>query len=862
MENIEFRLERPLWMLMLVPVAILLLVIFFTMKKEKRRKGKTVASLAIHAVVAVILAVLAAGFSMSTETDRQSTVILMDVSESTLTAREDMTATCEALLAEFPDRDMKGVVLFGQDFIFIGKKSPAGQISVEKADVSGSDITTALYEAVDLMDKYTHKRIILLSDGKETSGDALYAARRLAEEGVRIDTMYYDTNGQADSEAQISKMTSMGGSYIGDDIRLSLSLESNLSGEATISLYEGETLIEERAVTLGAGEQALNFDLKAETAGMHCYRAVLTCGSDTEQRNNEAFAALRTYGSTSILIIAKDPAEAEELKSILSADSEVTVVSQSEAPADLPTLCNYDGYYLMNVDAAELPEALGTSLDTAVKLFGKSLCFVGGDQTFGKGNMNDTAYSQMLPLEVGANSGGETLLILVIDISASMVNGQNNYLELAKVGAIKALDTLGVNDYVAVITFAGDGQTVVAPLQMTAENKEKTVSVISNIQNSAGTVYGAALNEVKILLWDKDLPEIKHVLFLSDGEPADHEEGIYREVEQMHEDDGIIFTTIGMNTASTNLYILQGMAQRGGGTFTYVKNALDLPNIMLDQSESFSPQYAFEEPFVPLIAVKDEITENLTSLPTVNGYVGMHAKENATVYLTSEDGDPIYATWPYGAGVVSCFTTDLAGKWSKAFLDSEGGQSFIKNALEATYPETRYDAAIIPTVTVDGNHVTITAELPESGEDFELIAEITGPERKRIQLERIASSTYEGATTLGASGEYEITLTWKKRGTTIDEAALVFAVSYSGEYDLFREGDNTLLSEIAASTGGFLDADPDYLAILDLGILRSVITFELPLCIAAAMLMLADIIIRRLTRADIKRMFAKKGREA
>ena len=109
-----------------------------------------------------------------------------------------MTAICESLLDEFAERDVKGVVLFGQDTVFVGTKSRWGKVSLKKADASGSDITSAMYRAVDLMDKYRHKRIILLSDGKETSGDALYAARRLAEEGVRIDTMYFDTNGQAE----------------------------------------------------------------------------------------------------------------------------------------------------------------------------------------------------------------------------------------------------------------------------------------------------------------------------------------------------------------------------------------------------------------------------------------------------------------------------------------------------------------------------------------------------------------------------------------------------------------------------------------------------------------------------------------
>ncbi len=859
MGNIEFRLERPLWMLMLIPAAILLFVIFFFMKKETRRKGKTIASLILHGVVALILAILAAGFSISNETDRQSTVILLDVSESTLAVREDMTATCEALLNKFPERDVKGVVLFGQDTVFVGRKDALGQLSVERADASGSDITSALYEAVELMDKYAHKRIILLSDGKETSGDALYAARRLAEEGVRIDTMYFDSNGQADHETQINAMSTLGGNYIGDDIKLSLTLQSNLSGEASVSLYEGDTPLETRSVTLSPGEQTLIFDLKAETAGMHCYHAILTCEGDTEERNNEAYAALRTYGETSILIIAKDPAEAKELKGILSVESEVTVVSQSEAPDDLPTLCDYDGYYLMNVDAQSLPEALGNSLDTAVKLFGKTLCFVGGDQTFINGNMVDTVYHRMLPLDFGSVDGGEIALIIVIDISNSMVSGTVNYLELAKVGAIKMLDNVQADDYVGVVTFASEAQTVVKPQKMTAENKEKVKNAISKIQSSAGTVYTPALDRAENILrqMKDDAPEAKHVLFLSDGEPVDSPNEVYNRTKSMYEQNGIVVTTIGMNTAESNLYILKNMAEKAGGSFTYVKNALDLPSIMLDQSEDFASQYAFEDAFVPQVEIKDKITEGLGTLPRINGYVGMHAKEEADVYLTSERGDPIYARWQYGVGVVSCFTTDLAGAWSQAFLDAEAGKSFIKNALKAAYPEIRYDAAIIPTVTVDGNHVTVTAALPEGGEDFELMAEITGPERQRLQLERISASTYEGSTTLSEMGEYEVKVTWKKRSKTVDETTTVFAVAYSGEYDLFREGDSTLLSEIAVSTGGSLDADPHELAMLDLGTLRSAIALELPLCIIAAVIMLVDIIIRRLTWADVKRFFVR-----
>ena len=871
MENVKFLLERPLWMLMLVPAVLILAVIFLTMKKERRRQRKTVISFALHGIVAVVLALLAAGFGLISETDRQSTVILADVSDSTLAVREDMTAFCESLLKEFPERNVKGVVLFGQDTVFVGTKNLWGKTSLKKADASGTDITSALYSAVKLMDRYAHKRIILLSDGKETSRDALYAARRLAEEGIRIDTVYFDTNELTEQEAQISSMSSVGGSYVGEDLTISLTVESNTDVAATVALYEGETLIEEKAVTLTVGENAVCFELTADTAGAHTYRAVLICKADTEGKNNEAFVAMRTYGRTSLLIIAKDPAEAEELKGVLSADAEVEVVSQKDAPTDLPTLCNYDGYYLMNVDARELPAELEVSLEAAVKLLGKSLCFVGGDQTFSKGNMAGTAYERILPLDYGA-SNNHRLIFLVIDVSGSMED--NNGLELAKVGAVKVMETMGAGDYVSVIAFAGNAQTVVKPMQMTEKNKEKAARAIGKITVGGGTAYTPALDEVeRLLLWEMDeSPENKHVLFLSDGEPTEQLKTIYQKVEDMHERYGIVLSTVEIRAGSddrnegsrdpSSNSPLKRMAQKAGGTYTLVTNVLDLPNIMVEQSETFSSGYAYESSFIPLVAVEDEITEGIAELPELTGYVGMHPKENTTVYLTSETGDPVYASWTYGEGTVTCFTTDLSAHWSQAFLAEEAGQTFIRNAQKAAYPSIRYDAALIPNITVDGSRVTITVQLPEDGHDCEVYAEITEPKQKRIQLDRISASSYEGNLTVGETGEYALTVTWRKRAQVVDQATAVFAVSYSGEYDRFREGDNTLLSDIATVTGGYLDASSDALTAVDMGVHRTVITFEFPLSILAVLLLLADIVIRRLTLADLRKFLGKRSRGA
>lgn len=868
MENINVLVERPYFFLLLIPAAIVLLILYLTMKKDVRKRGKTIASLILHGVISFVLVLLAAGFSLVSRTDRQSTVILYDFSESAQGAQEEMAENCEALLSAFDAENLKGVVAFGNHTVYFAKKSfDGGSVKPEKVDQAGTDIASAMNYAVSLMDKYTHKRIILLSDGKETSGDAEYAAKRLAEEGVRIDTMYFGIDEIVGEEVQISQMTSQGGGYEGDTVKLLVTVEGNVGCDATLSVYEGDSLLESRDIQLSAGESTLEFECVAEESGMHCYRAVLVCEHDTEERNNEAFSALRTYGDTSVLIVASDPEDAEALKQVLSISSEVTVVKQTEAPCDLPTLCHYDSIYIMNADAEKLPEGFGDAVDTAAKVYGKNVCYVGGDSTFSEGHMKGTVYESMLPLEFGADDGKDTLLIIVMDTSGSMVGADINLLELAKIGAIKSLDSLDTNDYVSVISFSGTAIVEVYPTLLTAENKKQVAADISAIGVGGGTEYVPALRKVSSVVDDAVKNQMSfdqtHVIFLSDGSPNEATSFILRYVDALS-DKGITVSTIGLGGRS--LFgpmaeyggVLEQMAERGDGRYNYVYNAMDLPDIMLEESESVSSQYAFEESFVPVVAHLDELTEDMGEMTAMQGYVGMRAKEDAVVYLNSGRGDPIYASWEYGEGTVSCFTTDLSGEWCGTWLASDTGKTFVADAMEHALPEVRYASSIIPDVTVDGGHVTLKATLPEGNSECDVIAEITGPETQKVQLERISATGYEASVKLTQTGEYEVSFTQKSRGKTVDEAYTVFAVSYSGEYDMFRESGSDLLATISAVSGGSFTQDPAELAAVDYDIRISFISQELPLCIIAAVLLLADIILRRFTRAELKKLFRRK----
>ncbi len=372
------------------------------------------------------------------------------------------------------------------------------------------------------------------------------------------------------------------------------------------------------------------------------------------------------------LIVADSGQAAETILPFLPGNVDADVCTPSEAPVSLAGLSPYRKIILLGVSADDLPERFGSQLALYAEEGGHVLA-AGGEHGLSLGNMKGTAYETLLPVsfDYSAENGDGVALILVIDTSNSMsdpdMRGRTEKLSMAKQGTIRCIETLKAEDTVGIISFS-DSAVLRSPLVPATETEKAVLArIVSSLETNGGTLYGGALQRARKELRASDA-QIRHVIFLSDGEPSD---GQYNEkLVRLMVEEGVTISTIAIGYSSP---ILSEMAAKGGGRTYLVENVEDLPDIMFAETETvLSDPLKLKETAVIL---QGGIP---TDLPALHGYVGTTMKENADLALQTETGDPILAEWKFGRGTAAAFASDLAGDWTAEWRETNPGRRMLR----------------------------------------------------------------------------------------------------------------------------------------------------------------------------------------
>lgn len=834
MSNIELRFERPWLFLLLIPALLLILLPYFRMQKRRRKTVKRIIPVVLHGVMAFLLILLLTGFTVVRTTDNQAVIILVDHSDSTLSVRtsiDDRAAELQKLLRK--NASVKTVV-FGGD-----------QAENLKADLQipdATDLSSALDYAAAILPDDKVGRIVVVSDGKQTDGDGAATAQYLHSQGVRIDTVWVDSS-VTTREAQIGAFTGPETAFAGNLVTLNAVIESNSKSTMIITVHDGQEEVYNRQLTVDDSGTVLAIEVPAGEPGMHSYRLTMKADQDTMAQNNTAVTFVEVLEKPHVLLMSGEHTDSDAFQSILQASARVTACSATKPPRKITELCDYDGVILMNVHADDLPKNYGQLLSRYVSEYGRSVIAIGGTETFMYGAMRNTAYEEMMPVDFSLSRTSEddaVALMLVVDCSLSM-SQQSAYMSVAKQGSIKVVESMTENDFVGIISFNQEATVEASLAKNTREHKDSLNRIISGLTTSKGTYYTDALNLAHQELL-KSEAEIRHILFVSDGGPADT---AYTELFPAIAADGITVSTIALGHEST---VLSNMADSCGGTYYFVQEATELPNIMLSLTRHVTVNSLMTGTFVPQ-AVSGSTMELPENMPAISGYLGTTLKRGADAHITVEDGNPLLASHTWGKGTVTIFTSDLTKNWCSAWLQNPAA---IKSILENVLPKQHNDSSLTVEAAAGVRSVELTVTTADT-ESYVLSMEGDGFSG---QLSCIAPGVYRGTVPAKGIGGYAVMVTQSDlKGNVIDTWSATVPVSVNLEYDAFADSGAELMKSISVYGGGITAASVQALAEVTAEEISTVMEFYIPFGILFAVLFIADIGIRKLRWKDFKNLW-------
>ncbi len=879
------------------PLALLLLLLipyFIWLGRPSLRSGlwREWFSLGLRLVIMLLLVLGLAGTRIVRAADELAVVFLMDASDSISPGEFDRVVDYvrQAIDTMGPE-DQAAVVLFGANALVDRPMSRLAELAPIRSIPLAlhSDIAEALRLGLALFPSGTARRIILLSDGSETIGNALEAAQIASDAGIQIDILPLD---QAAGKVEVSITNIDAPSRVreGEQFSVHITAESNVNTSAKIRVLSGDNLIFDREISLISGVNNFVVPLRAAAQEFSRYVVQLTPQDDTYFQNNQLAAFTQIIGPPKVLLVAQkesvDDAGVriiDESQFIQLALEETGIlldrVTPSELSSNLAELASYDSIILVNLNAKEISTRKMAALEIYVRDLGGGLVASGGPQSFGMGGYFRTPLESLLPVDMQIKDQERfpsVSLVLVLDRSGSMgmQEGGLTKIQLAAEGAVRVVELLNDFDEITIIPVDTAPDMVIGPAK--AANREEIVGQIRGIGSGGGGIYVRTGLEAAAQALAETENEIKHIIVLADGSDSEQKEGVPELIDALVS-EGVTISMVSIG-GGPDVPWLQEMAALGGGRFHFTDRAANIPQIFTQETTAIQRSYLIEERFFPNLgrsafASRHAIFQamesaNITLVPPLFGYVGTSPKDSAQVILETHLGDPLLAAWDYGLGRSVAFTSDASGRWARSWVSWDGFPTFWSNLVRWTISEGR-ESILETLVSFEGDQAQLTVDaLNPDGtyiNDLELEANVIFPsgEISQVQFHQTSPGRYTSHFIPDTEGAYLIHIAGsaEARDSAIGQT-LGWVLGYSPEYRQL-EPNVFLLGQIADITGGRLFAAspsewvPESAFAHDLPVQTASRPIWPLLLLLAVVLLPIDIASRRLvvTRGDLNQLW-------
>ncbi len=853
------EITRPLLLLLL----LLLPVLYYGYRRSlvDLSRPQRLISLGIRIIIVLLLILSVADVQYLKTDDKLAVMFLTDISDSIsedgLTKSTDFinealklrTGTQQTGIIAFTDKaEILQTSQAENEQKFEGELKLADTkqawLDVDEDVGDTTNIAQAIETAWSVFPANANKRIVLITDGIETQGDAIHTGLRGKEFGIQIDTVpIYPSD---EPEVMVQRIEAPAQVKQGAPFNLEVLIHSNHEDIAEIRLSKNKFEASKKEVRLVEGENRVVFSETSMESGTLTYDVICRSTQDTRYDNNRAFGIVSVSGKPKILLIDENESQTRYLTRVLEdAKIRVDVRNGLGVPDELADLQNYELVIFSDVPANRLNEKQMELIRTYVQDLGGGFMMLGSENSYGLGGYYKTPIEEILPVRTDTEKKKETpslAMVLVIDKSGSMGGIK---IELAKEAARATVELLGQRDKIGVIAF--DGSSFWITEMHDASDKAFISNQVGSIVASGGTNLYPALQQAYYALTETTA-KLKHVIVLSDGhsQPGDW----YGIANSMHS-ERITISTVGIGSGA-DMNMLGDLAKWGGGRDYFTQDPYNVPQIFAKETVTASKSAIIDVPFIPQRIKPTQALSgiDLELAPFLLGYVATQPRPTAEIFLVSDRGDPVLASWQYGLGKVAAFTSDAKARWASDWLEWPGYGKFWTQLVRDTMRKTtlsNFQAEITKEKGVA--HLAIDA-LSETGEFLnELDSEISliGPDLKKKQLtvSQTSPGRYELDFPTQEVGPYFLNIMQKQAGEIVNTQVTGTVVSYPEEY-LVHNANEPLLTQLSTvSDGKFnISAEDAFRAPENPVVLR--IHLWRPFLITALFLLLIDIALRRI----------------
>ncbi len=767
----------------------------------------------LRAAVAALLLVAFIGPTIHRQAGDVATVFLIDASDSVAgPARADALEWVQDALANQPPGVRSAVAVFGGDArleLTLGSDNVLGTPSV-RIDPTRTNLATALRLAAAVLPDDARRRVVLLSDGRATSGDVQAEADDLADRGVTVDVVVLD-RGTLD-DAAVHSIDAPSFVREGELVTISAVVESGRSTPVRVVLRENGSDVDAQVIQAEPGANEVSFEREAGAGGLVRYDIVAEASSDAIPENDRAYTAVQVEGPARVLLVEGGPGDATTLAAALEGGG---LLTETVASSDLPPLDELGSFasiVLVDVDEISLSDQHVIDLTRAVQDLGRGLVTIGGDHSYGIGGYYQSELEELLPVvsEILDPQRRQTVAeVLAIDTSGSMgachcgaglSEGGVNKTDITRAAAAQAIEALSASDEVGVLgwntryRWALDLQPV--PSDAVVDD------ALSSLFPSGGTDIDAVLTTSATALRGSSA-SLKHIILLTDGFTDQSDLGRLVDQAESLAAEGITVSVVGTGEGAADT--LEEIADAGNGRFYPGRDLQEIPEILQEEAMIASRDFVNEGQFFPEITSSSPVTEDLASSPPLLGYIATTAKPLATTALRiGPDRDPLLASWQTGLGRVTSWTSDGGARWSQAWADWDGAVDFWTRVVSDTIP-TSGDGTVSATIIDGALRVTVDSAEPFP-DGSEAVARVSAPDGTtfEVALRRLSATSYGAELSVEGAGTFAVGASVTGPGGTIASGAALPSVSYAEEY-LPGPSDRDTLEAIAATTAGRVD---------------------------------------------------------